>query len=194
MKTVKSTDFKIIESIRKGSNDRVLAYLYDKPLQKIRKYILSNNGSREDANDIFQDAVVILFNQVKKNKYDEKFEVDGFLYSVARNLWIDKMRKEKRMVTKNFMEGSDHTDFNDHLTDLIVKEKSAALRKTFEKLDEKCRKILLFVIYDKLSMKEISERMGYNNENVAKSNHYRCKQYLTKMVRDDKELLNLLQH
>ena len=59
---------------------------------------------------------------------------------------------------------------------------------------EKCRKILLYVIYEKLNMKEISERMGYNNENVAKSNHYRCKQYLSKMVKEDKELLNLLRN
>jgi RNA polymerase sigma factor (sigma-70 family) len=191
---VNNIDFKIIESIRAGSNDRVLAYLYDKPLQKIRRYILNNNGTREDANDIFQDAVVILFNQVKKNKYNEAFEVDGFLYSVARNLWIDKMRKEKRIVVNDFIEGASHSDFNDHLKDLIVKEKSTALRKVFERLDEKCRKILLYVIYEKLNMKEISERMGYSNENVAKSNHYRCKQYLSKMVKEDKELLNLLKN
>jgi RNA polymerase sigma factor (sigma-70 family) len=191
---VNNIDFKIIECIREGSNDRVLAYLYDKPLQKIRKYILSNSGTREDANDIFQDAVVILFNQVKKNKYNEAFEIDGFLYSVARNLWIDKMRREKRMVGNDFIQGTDPSDFSDHLKDLIVKEKSAALRKVFERLDEKCRNILLYVIYEKLNMKEISERMGYNNENVAKSNHYRCKQYLSKMVKEDKELLNLLQN
>ncbi len=187
-----NTDFKIIESIRAGSNDRVLAYLYDRPLQKIRHYILSNNGSREDANDIFQDAVVILFNQIKKNKYDEKNEVDGFLYAVAKNLWIDKVRREKRIVTKDIAEETDRTDFTDHLTDLINKEKSAALRKIFEKLDEKCRKILLYVIYEKLSMKEISEKMGYSNENVAKSNHYRCKQYLAKIAKENKQLLILL--
>lgn len=189
-----STDINIIESIRKGSNEQVLAYLYDKPLKKIRKYILSNKGTTEDANDIFQDAVVILFNQVKKGNYNTEHDIDGFLYSVARNLWIDKMRREKRMVTKDLSSGTDHTDFNDHLKDLIVKERSAAIRKAFERLDEKCRKILLYAIYEKLSMKEISEKMGYNNENVAKSNHYRCKQYLARMVKEDKELLSLLQN
>jgi RNA polymerase sigma factor (sigma-70 family) len=191
---VNNIDLKIIESIRAGSNDRVLAYLYDKPLQKIRKYILNNNGSREDASDIFQDAVVILFNQVKKGKYDERYEVDGFLYSVARNLWIDRMRREKKIVTKDFIHETDPSDFSDHLKDLIVKEKSAALRVVFERLDDKCKKILLYVIYEKLNMKEISEKMGYSNENVAKSNHYRCKQYLSKMVKEDKELLNLLRN
>jgi RNA polymerase sigma factor (sigma-70 family) len=191
---VNNTDYKILESIRTGDNDRVLAYLYEKPLQKIRRYILSNHGTREDAHDIFQDAVVILFNQVKADKYNSSYEIDGFLYSVARNLWIDKVRREKRMVVKDLAETGEHTDHQDHLTYLIVKEKSAALRSVFNRLDEKCKKILYFVVYARLSMKEIGQRMGYSNENVAKSNHYRCKQYLAKMVKEDKELLNLLEH
>jgi RNA polymerase sigma factor (sigma-70 family) len=191
---VNRIDLKIIESIRNGSNDQALSYLYDKPLRKIRKYILSNNGSREDANDIFQDAVVILFNQIINNKYKSDLDIDGFLFSVSRNLWIDKVRREKRMLNKDFTIETNHTDFNDQLKDLIVKEKSAALRTVFEKLDEKCRKILHYTIYEKLSMKEISVKMGYSNENVAKSNHYRCKTYLAKLVKEDESLLNLLKN
>jgi RNA polymerase sigma factor (sigma-70 family) len=191
---VNRIDLKIIESIRNGSNDQALSYLYDKPLRKIRKYILSNNGSTEDANDIFQDAVIILFNQIINNKYNSDLDIDGFLFSVARNLWIDKIRREKRMLNKDFTQESNHTDFNDQLKDLIVKEKSTALRAVFEKLDEKCQKILHFAIYEKLSMKEISEKMGYSNENVAKSNHYRCKTYLSRLVKQDESLLNLLKN
>jgi RNA polymerase sigma factor (sigma-70 family) len=191
---VNRIDLKIIESIRNGSNDQALSYLYDKPLRKIRKYILSNNGSTEDANDIFQDSVVILFNQIINNKYKSDLDIDGFLFSVSRNLWIDKVRREKRMLNKDFTIETNHTDFNDQLKDLIVKEKSAALRTVFEKLDEKCRKILHYTIYEKLSMKEISVKMGYSNENVAKSNHYRCKTYLAKLVKEDESLLNLLKN
>jgi RNA polymerase sigma factor (sigma-70 family) len=191
---VNRIDLKIIESIRNGSNDQALSYLYDKPLRKIRKYILSNNGSTEDANDIFQDSVVILFNQIINNKYKSDLDLDGFLFSVSRNLWIDKVRREKRMLNKDFTIETNHTDFNDQLKDLIVKEKSAALRTVFEKLDEKCRKILHYTIYEKLSMKEISVKMGYSNENVAKSNHYRCKTYLAKLVKEDESLLNLLKN
>jgi RNA polymerase sigma factor (sigma-70 family) len=192
--TVNRNDLKIIESIRNGGNDQALSYLYGEPLRKIRKYILSNNGSQDDANDVFQDAVIILFNQIKKDKYNVDLELDGFLFAVAKNLWIDKVRREKRMVNRDFNIEINHSDFNDQLKDLIVKEKSAAFRKVFEKLDEKCRNILQYVINDKLSMKEISEKMGYSNENVAKSNHYRCKQYLSKLVKEDGDLLNLLKH
>ena len=189
-----SIDKHIIESIKNGQNDRVLNYLYENTLRKVRKHITKNKGSVEEANDIFQDAVIIFFNQVTQNKYNEKYEVDGFIFTVAKNLWVDKMRRDKKIVNRDFTIESNHSDYEDHLKDLISKEKSSAMKSVFEKLDEKCQKILHFAIYEKLSMKEISEKMGYNSENVAKTTHYRCKQYLSKLVKEDHELLNLLKN
>jgi RNA polymerase sigma factor (sigma-70 family) len=191
---VSRIDLKIIESIRSGRNDEALAYLYDKPLKKIRKHILSNNGSVDDANDIFQDSVIILFNQVKSNRYNTNYEVDGFLFVVARNLWVNKTKRDKKIVNNGLNLDSQQTDNVDHLKDLIGKEKSAAFRKVFEKLGENCQKILHYAIFEQLSMKEISEKMGFSNSNVAKSNHYRCKQYLTRIVQEDQEVLNLLRN
>lgn len=189
-----SIDLHIIESIKNGQNDRALNYLYEHTLKKVRKHITKNKGSQEEANDIFQDAVIIFFNQVRQNKYNEKYEVDAFIFTVAKNLWIDKMRREKRMVKQNFTTEADHSDYEDHLKDLISKEKSNAMKVVFEKLDEKCQTILHLAIYEKLSMKEISEKMGYSSEHVAKTTHYRCKQYLSKLVKEDNELLNLLRN
>jgi len=192
---VNKIDSKIIECIQQGENDPVLAYLYEHTLKKVRRYVLQNNGSQEEASDIFQDAVVIFFNQVKQNKFNQQYGIDGFIFSVSRNLWIDKVRRDKRFQNKDLsLMESEFPDSSDHLGDLITQEKSSAMRSVFEKLDEKCQKILRFSIFEKLSMKEIGEKMGYANENVAKTNNYRCKQYLQKLVNEDKNLLNLLKH
>lgn len=188
-------DSKIIQCIQKGENDPALAYLYEHTLKKVRRYVIQNNGTLEEASDIFQDAVIIFFNQVKQNKFNEQYGIDGFIYSVSRNLWIDKVRKDKRLQNKDLsLMESDVPDTFDLLGDLITREKSSAMKQVFQKLDEKCQKILRFSIYEKLSMKEISEKMGYASENVAKTNNYRCKQYLQKLVNEDKNLLNLLKH
>ena len=54
----------VIDCIKKGDNDKALKYLYKDPLRKVRTYILSNSGSMEDADDVFQDAIVVLFHYV----------------------------------------------------------------------------------------------------------------------------------
>ena len=185
----------IIESIRTGAHSVALQYLYDVSLKKVRHYIVSNNGSKEDANDIFQDTVIVLFNQIRSDKFNTSNSIDAFIYTVARNLWIDKVRRDKKMTHYDSPdEFASLTDNHNLLDDLIKKEKSAAMKEVFEKLDEKCRKILSYVIYEKRSMKEIAELMGYSSDDVAKTNHYRCKGYLTKLVKSDPSLVKLLRN
>ncbi len=185
----------IIESIRTGAHNVALQYLYDISLKKVRQYIIKNNGSKDDANDVFQDAVIILFNQIRLNKFNESYSLDAFIYSVSRNLWIDKIRRDKKF--SNYDSPDQFTSIADdrsQLDDLIQKEKSQAMKNIFSQLDEKCQKILTYVIYEKRSMKEIKALMGYNSEDVAKTNHYRCKQYLSKLVKSNPSLVNLLRH
>ncbi|MFN6945727.1 MAG: sigma-70 family RNA polymerase sigma factor, partial [Cytophagaceae bacterium] len=64
----------VIQSIRSGKNSDALNYLYKDPLRKIRKFILNNSGTLDDADDVFQDAVVVLFHYVKTGKYKEDFD------------------------------------------------------------------------------------------------------------------------
>ena len=186
-------DKEILDCIRTGDNNKALNHLYDESLAKVRQYILKNSGSRDDANDIFQDAVIILFNQVRLNKFNEAYSIDSFMYSVGRNLWIDKIRREKKFTSYESPEqfASISGDL-DHLDDLISKEKTLAMKNVFNKLDEKCRQILNYVIHEKYSMKEIKDKMGYTSENVAKTTHYRCKQYLKELVKSNPALVTLL--
>ena len=140
----------ILKSIKSGEQNKALSYLYETTLKKVRQYIMKNKGSKDDANDIFQDSVIIFFNQVRSNKFDEKYDIDAFIFSVSRNLWIDKIRRDSKMVNYEFPDQfKNESDNKNHLDDLITKEKSSAMHTVFNKLDEKCKKILSYVIYDK---------------------------------------------
>lgn len=187
-------DLKIIESIEKGDNSSALKHLYGEPLKKVRNYVLKNNGSRDDANDVFQDAVVALFNLIKKGKYDKGKDLDGFLYVAARNLWIDKVRKDKKREITDFSESFDHSDYTDHLKSMLTQEKLTAFKTVFNMQSERCKELLHYSIYERLSMKEISKKMGMNNEHVAKASHYRCKQALAKIIEENKGLTSTLRY
>ena len=108
---------------------------------------------------------------------------------------VDKSKRDKRIVYFDNPEPYEQRqDSNNQLNDMIGKEKAEAMKTVFDKLDEKCRKILHYYIYEKRSMKEISVLMGYSSEDVVKTNHYRCKQYLTKLVKSDLSLMNLIKN
>lgn len=189
-------DKEILQSIRSGQNSQVLNYLYKTTLRKVRHYIFRHGGNIEEANDIFQDAVVVLFNKVRQNVFDEKFSIDAFVFTVAKNFWINKVRNETRHRLRHdeiisFLS----QDFeNNILADLIRKERSSAVAKLFENLNDKCKELLYYYNHEGLSMKEISIKLGYRSEQVTKASHYRCKQFLINLVKGNKELENLLKN
>src|SRR6187402_2389059 len=92
----KERNEEIIEAILNGKNTQVLNYLYETALPQIIRFICQNNGDEDEAKDIFQDAVVSLFTTVKLGKYEREKDVNGFLYFVSRNLWINRIKKRNR--------------------------------------------------------------------------------------------------
>src|SRR5689334_13654139 len=90
---VNSKDEEIITAIKTGNNSAALNHLYKTALPKIIRFITRNNGDEEEAKDIFQDAVVALFNTVMLGKFNAEGDVTGFLYFVSRNLWINRIKK-----------------------------------------------------------------------------------------------------
>ena len=85
-------DKSVIAAIKSGKDDKALKMLYNVLLPKIKAYIRSNNGSEDEAFDVFQDAVVIFFKQVVTGKFDTKYSISAFVYSVSRNLWINRVK------------------------------------------------------------------------------------------------------
>ncbi len=90
-------DQDVIAAIKAGKDDKVLKALYSNLLPKISAYIRTNNGSNDEAFDVFQDAVVIFFKQVMTDKFDTQYSVSAFIYSVSRNLWINRVKKINKL-------------------------------------------------------------------------------------------------
>lgn len=160
-----------------------MEYLYRDIYPKVKSYILTNSGSGDDALDIFQDALVILCKQIKLEKYDKKYEVSGYLYSVSRNLWINKAKRENRMISM-----PDNYDFsaNDDFSELIItREKEKTLKEITKKLGEKCYELLRNAIYNQDSSAELIKKMGFSTINALKTQKYKCKQKLIKILNDN---------
>jgi RNA polymerase sigma factor (sigma-70 family) len=184
------TDQEILAAIDRG-DDTVLNYLYKAVLPKVKNYILRNSGTVEDARDVFQDAVLSFYKYVKLEKYNRSNDIDGFIFSVARNLWINIAKRKQRVVELMDDQRMEATGGN-LSEEVLTQEREQFIHELFEALGESCKKVLLYSIYDKLSMKEIKEKMGFTSENVAKTKNYKCKQRLAAMVKDNSFLKDYL--
>lgn len=157
-----------------------MEHLYSGVFPKVKAYIISNSGNKDDALDIFQDAIVILCKQIRENRYNSKYEIAAFLYTVSKNLWINKVKKDNRQTefSENFKE-AEHHDFTD---DIITDQKASILQKAIRELGKKCFELLQYAFYQKLSGEEICAKMGFATVNAVKTQKYKCKQKLIKMI------------
>ena len=178
-------DKKIIAAIRNNEDDKVLNELYRVVKPKVTAYIKNNSGSNEEADDIFQDAVLVFYRQVKLNRYKDENEIGAFIYAVSRNLWINKAKRDKRSSSLNDST-SEFSDHKDILQEIITEERTSTIQQLIKALGENCEQILSLSYYQKIPLKEIAQKLGYANEGAVKTRNYKCKQRLMKLMQEKK--------
>lgn len=173
------SDDEIIKAIKLSENF-VFKWIYNKYYPMIRQFVILNSGTEEDAKDIFQTGVILLYEKIKSDAYNKQSSIKTFFYSICRNQWLKKLKQRKVLERITFNQPySDTPETDDNYDDsLQLSDLQDVLLKQFVKLDENCQKILSLFYYDNLSMTTIAERIGYTSADNAKTQKYRCIQKL----------------
>ncbi|MDR3711424.1 MAG: sigma-70 family RNA polymerase sigma factor [Puia sp.] len=186
----KYTDSELIAAVGGQKDlDTAIQFLYQQYAETTCSFIINYGGSRQDAEDTFQETVISFIGIVKKGTYRGEASIKTFLVSVARNIWFNDLKKKERAGKreKRFEYGREQNeaDVSEHISSM---EKKRQLRELVFKLGEPCRKVLLLFYYENLSMKEIVELLPYENEQVVRNKKYKCLQQLTGMIKDNPEI------
>jgi len=189
------SDEQILKGILRHDN-LVLQYIYKQYYYNINYFIRKNQGSEDDANDIFQEAIIIIYRKVKENDLIfEKSSFKGYLFTVCRLLWLKQL--ERRRIEKEKLNDSlpYHEDlYDESLNELISKnEKYGLYQKHFAALSTDCQK-LLQLFFEKVSLKEIATIMGFKSEKYAKKRKFKCKELLISRIKQDAEFKKILEN
>jgi RNA polymerase sigma factor (sigma-70 family) len=155
--------------------------LYKDYFRMVEYLVTKNSGSVADAEDVFQEIMIVIFNKSRDDGFALTCAVKTFIYSVARNLWLKKLRDGKQTTAMKDYEAYDNIGVEENVEqdDLLSKKINAAI----ETLGDNCRKILLLFYYQKKNMLEIAAELGYTNAENAKNQKYKCLQQLkSKMI------------
>ncbi|MBC7947949.1 MAG: sigma-70 family RNA polymerase sigma factor [Chitinophagaceae bacterium] len=160
------TESQIIEHFKNKEYDKAVRGLYSS-LPAIRQYIKANSGTSVDAEDIFQDALVILHNKIQSGTLELTSTLRQYLNGIARNCWREELRRRKRLPISG-------QPFDVVETEYTGEERHGLAAAAFKLLGEKCREILILFYFKKKTMEEIAQTLGFADENVAKNQKYRC--------------------
>jgi RNA polymerase sigma factor (sigma-70 family) len=179
------SDEAILEGLRLRS-DYIINFIYKEFFPLIKFLVTENGGADEDAEDIFQDGIIILYNKISLNQLVLSSSFKTYMYSICRNLWLQKLNKRKAIYDKL----SDVEEFIDLPKDMLQEasieeaEMHRIIQIHFLSLPEDCQKILKLFIKN-IPLREIAGIMGFKTENYAKTRKYLCKEDLKKRIADD---------
>jgi len=147
----------------------------------VQSLILNNNGTPDDARDVFQEAMIVLYEKVKSGSFELNCLIKTYLYSVCRRLWLKRLSQLQRISPE--VEKLEETvpveeDLDSHEqknVDFQVMEKS------MKNLGEPCKSLLEAYYHQKKSMVEIAVSFGYTNADNAKNQKYKCLMRLKKL-------------
>ncbi|MBL85322.1 MAG: RNA polymerase [Winogradskyella sp.] len=164
------SDDKIMALFKNGKREKAFKELY-KLYPRIEKLILSNNGTKADANDVFQEALIILNRNLEKSDFKLTSSFYTYLYSVSRFVWKDTQRKFTKQELHNLQ--SEEVSIFDAV---LEEQKYKSAEKAFRELGERCQQLLQWFYVKKMTFKVIAEQMRFKSEKVAKNQKYKCLQ------------------
>ena len=182
------TDEQILKGILRHDNV-VLTHIYKHYFYKVNAFVRKNQGDEDDVNDVFQEAIIIIYRKLKENDLlfeNRSFEV--YLFSVCRFLWLKQLEKRKMEKVKI----SDSLPFQDDIydDDLVAvvskNERYLLYQKHFKNISTDCQKIMQ-LFFDKVSIKEIARIMGFKSEKYVKTRKYKCKELLIERIKQDND-------
>lgn len=178
------SDEAIIEGLRLKS-DYIIKYIYKELFPMISFLVTKNNGNEEDAEDIFQDSLVVMFKKIKADELELNCSFRTYLYSVGRNLWLQKL-KQRRQFTREFGDVESYVNIAEYplINPKDEMEKFRLYQEHFLTLGDDCQKVLLLFMKN-VSLKDIANQMGFKTEKYAKTRKYLCKEELKKRIIND---------
>jgi RNA polymerase sigma factor (sigma-70 family) len=181
-----TTEQQLLEGL--ALNDRkAIETIYKQHYNMVQALILNNSGYPDDARDIFQEAMIVLYEKVRSGSFELNCQLKTYLYSVCRRLWLKRLSQWQRSVSE--VESlQDTVPVEDELERHEQRNRDFQLMEhSMNSLGEPCRSLLKAYYLDRKNMVEIAVDFGYTNADNAKNQKYKCLMRLRKIFGQNKQ-------
>ena len=179
----------LLNSLRsplRNERNQALSLLYETHFGSIARFVIDNSGTQEDARDIFQDGLMVLYEKAQNLEFNWTSTMKTFLFAVCRNLWFKRLRKasNREIPTEDF----NRLDLEDIAFEDPYESQKFLLGKLMDQVGGSCKEILILFYYQRKSMQEIAGHMNLASEGTAKNKKARCMDKLRELFQQAPDL------
>lgn len=147
----------------------------------VQALIINNNGNTDDAKDIFQEALIVLYEKVTSGAFELNCQLKTYIYSVSRRLWLKRLMHQNKFTLNGDSE-EEHVAVEEDTEEHEQRNMAfLMMEKAIGNIGEPCKSLLEAFYMQKRTMQEISSSFGYTNADNAKTQKYKCLMRLKKL-------------
>ncbi|HLF46526.1 MAG TPA: sigma-70 family RNA polymerase sigma factor [Chitinophagaceae bacterium] len=163
------------------SDKKAIETIYRENYNMVQRMVINNNGTIHEAKDVFQEAMIVLFEKARSGNFELSCQIKTYVYSVCQRLWLKRLKQLNRFSIE--METiadlvSVEEDVNEHEKKDV---EFAVLEKAVSNLGEPCKSLIEAFYIQKRTMQDIASQFGYSNADNAKNQKYKCLMRLKKI-------------
>jgi RNA polymerase sigma factor (sigma-70 family) len=184
LQTSRRTDQDLLARVKRG-DETAIREVYKAHRSGFVKWATYYYNFDEDtASDVFQDAVILFYENVRKGRLTElSSSLKTYLYAIAKNVITNRSGYYKKVQVNSETVETSRLESDQLDADLMLSERQRLVGDLLNKLGEPCRSILELFYFKSYAMDAIASELNYKNENVVKSQKLRCITELKKMVK-----------
>ena len=155
--------------------------IYRDHYSMVQSLVINNSGTSDDAKDIFQEALIVLYEKARSGSFELHAQLKTYIYAVCRRMWLKRLQQnqwfsgdlanaEESISIAEDLERYEHRNADFEL-----------MEKAMQYLGEPCKSLLESYYLQKRNMTEIAREFGYTNAENAKNQKYKCLMRLKKI-------------
>ena len=164
--------------------------LYTAYFPTIAHLVKQNHGNDRDAEDLFQETVIVLLEKIRQDDFTLTSSLKTYLYAIARNNWLKRLRDEKLITTDN------ETYLASLLNETALVETEPADDNQAEQVHQwlgqitgNCQRVLTSVYFEQEPLDSLMQTMGWKNRHTANNQKYKCIQQIKRVATNQKGAL-----
>jgi RNA polymerase sigma-70 factor, ECF subfamily len=149
----------LLRRIAEASDVEAFQLLYQSFGPRLKSYMMRQGADADTAEELAQETLLAVWR--KAPLYDaEKGSASTWIYTIARNLRIDRLRRE--VAWQELPEGHDETASDDPAPDEILSdhERQTRVRAALKQLPEDQHEVVALSYLEGLSHSEIADKLG----------------------------------
>jgi RNA polymerase sigma factor (sigma-70 family) len=167
----------LTENCETQTREELFIELYEEVFPKVAVFIKKMGGDLEDAQDVFQDALVIYYEKTRSTDLVIEVNEKAYLIGICKHVWFQKQRLD-----------SQHQHLDDAANCRLDQQEEPLVSSTIlqfvEHAGKKCLDLLQSFYFEKQSMSEIAKQFNFSNEHSATAQKYKCLEKIRTIIKN----------